>query len=162
RFPGADSPEAFWQNLRNGVESIAFFRDEELRAAGVDAARLADPGYVKAHGRLAGVEDVDAAFFGMTPREAEVTDQQQRISLATAWEALERAGYDPTQVPGRVGVYAGAGLSTYLLKHLLPRRDLVESVGELALLLGNNKDFVPMRVSYKLNLRGPSVNVNTA
>ena len=162
RFPGADSVEAFWRNLRDGVESVTFFSDDELRAAGVDPALLADPRYVKANGVLRDADKFDAAFFGMNPREAEVTDPQHRVFLECAWEALERAGCDAARTPGRVGVFAGAGLSTYLLKNLAPNRALVESVGELALILGNNKDFAPTRVSYKLNLRGPSVAVNSA
>ncbi|HVU25272.1 MAG TPA: SDR family NAD(P)-dependent oxidoreductase [Opitutus sp.] len=162
RFPGADSVEAFWRNLRNGTESVSFFSDDELRAAGIAPTTAADPRYVKANGVLRDADKFDAAFFGMTPREAEATDPQHRVFLELAWEALERAGYDAARTPGRVGVFAGAGMSTYLLKNLAPNRALVESVGELALLLGNNKDFVPTRVSYKLDLRGPSVNVNTA
>lgn len=162
RFPGADSVEAFWRNLRDGAESVSFFSDDELRAAGIAPATVADPRYVKANGVLRDADKFDAAFFGMTPREAEATDPQHRVFLELAWEAMERAGYDAARTPGRVGVFAGAGMSTYLLKNLAPNRALVESVGELALLLGNNKDFVPTRVSYKLDLRGPSVNVNTA
>jgi acyl transferase domain-containing protein len=162
RFPGADSVEAFWRNLRGGVESITFFSDEELRAAGIDPATLADPRYVKANGALAGADQLDAAFFGLTPREAEIMDPQHRVLLELAWEAMERAGYDAAAMSGRVGVFAGAGLSTYLLRNLAPNRALVESAGELPLLLGNNKDFAPTRISYKLNLRGPSVSVNTA
>ncbi len=162
RFPGADSVEAFWRNLRDGVESVSFFSDDELRAAGVAPATVADPRYVKANGVLRDADKFDAAFFGMTPREAEATDPQHRVFLELAWEALERAGYDAARTAGRIGVFAGAGMSTYLLKNLAPNRAFVESAGELALLLGNNKDFVPTRVSYKLDLRGPSVNVNTA
>jgi acyl transferase domain-containing protein/NADPH:quinone reductase-like Zn-dependent oxidoreductase len=162
RVPGAASVEQFWQNLRAGKESITFFTDQELRDAGVDPAALANPSYVKANGVLQGAELFDAGFFGYSPREAEAMDPQQRVFLELAWEALERAGYDPGRTPGRVGVFAGAGLSTYLLRNLAPNRAFAESVGELPLLLGNNKDFVPTRVSYKLNLRGPSANVSTA
>lgn len=162
RFPGADSVEAFWANLRHGVESVTFFTPEELRAAGVDPTTLADPAYVRANGVLADVDRFDADFFGMTPREAALTDPQHRIFLEVAWEVFERAGYDPARAPGPVGVFAGAGLSTYLLHHLANNPAVVASAGELALLLGNNKDFVPTRTSYKLDLRGPSVNVNTA
>ena len=162
RFPGADCVEAFWRNLRGGVESTTFFSEAQLRAAGVDPALLTDPRYVKANGVLQGAEEFDAEFFGLTPREAEITDPQHRVFLELAWTALERAGYDATRLAARTGVFAGAGLSTYLLKNLAPNRALVESVGELALLLGNNKDFVPTRVSYKLNLRGPSIAVNSA
>jgi acyl transferase domain-containing protein/NAD(P)-dependent dehydrogenase (short-subunit alcohol dehydrogenase family)/SAM-dependent methyltransferase len=162
RFPGADSVEAFWANLRAGKESLTLLTDEALLAAGVDPTTIANPAYVRANGVITGVEEFDAAFFGMTPREAAITDPQHRVFLELAWQAFERAGYDPARVPGPVGVFAGAGLSTYLLRNLMPNREVIESAGELALLLGNNKDFVPTRTSYKLDLRGPSINVNTA
>ncbi|MCF3650810.1 SDR family NAD(P)-dependent oxidoreductase [Synoicihabitans lomoniglobus] len=162
RFPGANSVEAFWDNLRAGRESLTALSDDALRAAGVDPAMIANPAYVRSNGVLADADQFDAAFFGMTPREAALTDPQHRVFLELAWTALERAGYDSTRVSGPVGVFAGAGMSTYLLRNLLPNRDVVESAGEMALLLGNNKDFVPTRTSYKLDLRGPSINVNTA
>ncbi|MFX3681348.1 MAG: SDR family NAD(P)-dependent oxidoreductase [bacterium] len=162
RFPGAADPETFWENLRAGRESLTVFTDEELRAAGIPEEVIANSAYVRTNGVLEGAEAFDADFFGMTPREAALTDPQHRVFLELAWTALERAGYDAARVPGPVGIFAGAGLSTYLLRNLMPNRELVSSAGELALLLGNNKDFVPTRASYKLNLRGPSINVNTA
>lgn len=162
RFPGARDVEQFWRNLREGVESISFFSDDALRAAGVQESLLRDPAYVKAGGVLDDVEMFDAELFGFTPREAEITDPQHRLFLECAWEALEHAGYDSRQFAGRIGVYAGAGSSSYLLRNLLPRPDVVAGVGEMALFLGNNKDFVPTRVCYKLDLKGPGINVNTA
>lgn len=162
RFPGAPDVETFWRNLRDGVESIRRFDDGELAAAGVDAATRRDPAYVPATGALDGIEMFDAAFFGMTPREAEITDPQQRLFLECAWSALEAGGYRAGRAGGRVGVFGGAGLSTYLIRNLLPRADILESVGELELLMANNKDFVPTRVAYKLDLNGPAVNANTA
>ena len=101
RFPGAASLEQFWENLRDGVESISFFTDEELLAGGVDPALLADPAYVRARAVLDGVEDFDAAFFGFTPREAEVMDPQHRVLLECAWEALEDAAQDPERTSNR-------------------------------------------------------------
>src|SRR5688572_30163754 len=95
RFPGAKSVAELWKNLREGVESISFFSDEELAAAGVDPATLKDPTYVKAKGALQDVELFDASFFGMNPRDAELLDPQHRIFLECAWAALECAGYDP-------------------------------------------------------------------
>ena len=162
RFPKAASVEQFWENLRDGVEGISFFSDEELEASGVEASALADPAYVRAHGSLEDVELLDAAFFGLTPREAEITDPQHRLFLECAWEALERAGYDAEKYAGRVGVYGGTGISTYLLTNLLSNRELLRSVGGFQAMLGNDKDHLPTRVSYKLNLRGPSVLVQTA
>jgi len=162
RFPGAAGIAQFWRNLSAGVESVTFFSRDELAANGVAVATLDDPCYVKANAVLDGIEMFDADFFGLTPREAEVTDPQHRVFLECAWEALEDSGHDPDGYDGLIGVFAGAGLSTYLLNNVIPRPDVVRSVGPLLLQLGNNKDYVPLRVSYKLNLRGPSVNVNTA
>ena len=162
RFPGARGIEEFWGNLRDGIESISFFTDEELVAAGVERHVLSNPDYVRANGVLEDAELFDAAFFGFSPREAEVTDPQHRVFLECAWEALENAGYDPARYKGRIAVYAGAGLSTYLLNNLLRSPEAVRHAGDVQLLMGNHKDYVATRVSYKLDLRGPSVNVGTA
>ncbi|HZB45259.1 MAG TPA: beta-ketoacyl synthase N-terminal-like domain-containing protein, partial [Pyrinomonadaceae bacterium] len=162
RFPGAKNVAEFWRNLRDGVESISFFTDEELRAAGLDEATLGDPNYVRAAGALEGIELFAAPFFGVNPREAEVLDPQHRLFLECAWEALEDAGYNTETYAGRVGVYAGAGMNTYLLYNLYTNREVVRSVGDFQAMIGNDKDFLPTRVSYKLNLRGPSVSVQTA
>jgi phthiocerol/phenolphthiocerol synthesis type-I polyketide synthase E len=161
RFPGAPGVDALWANLRAGVESIRRFTGEELAAAGVPESLRADPAYVPAQGSLAEVDRFDAAFFGMTPREAEVTDPQQRLFLEVAWEALEHAGYDSARVPGRVGVYAGTGMSGYYL-NLLSRPDVVAAAGEMAVHMGNDKDFLATRAAFKLGLEGPAVVVQTA
>jgi amino acid adenylation domain-containing protein len=161
RFPDAPNPRELWRNLCRGLESVRFFSDEELLAAGVASELLAHPSYVRARGYLEGVDLFDAPFFGYNPREAETIDPQQRIFLECAWEALEDAGYDPERYPGVIGLYAGAGISTYLA-NLWSRPDLAAKVGELQVLLGNDKDYLATRVSYKLNLRGPSVAVQTA
>ncbi|HZF12185.1 MAG TPA: amino acid adenylation domain-containing protein, partial [Thermoanaerobaculia bacterium] len=160
RFPGAANVEQLWANLCAGVASIARFSDEELGAAGVDPALRRDPRYVPAAGTLDGVELFDADFFGYSPREAETLDPQHRLFLECAWEALEDAGYDSRRVPGPVGVFAGLGFNTYL-HQLLTGLDR-ETVGDLQLVLGNDKDFLPTRVSYKLGLKGPSLAVQTA
>ncbi|HET7232356.1 MAG TPA: beta-ketoacyl synthase N-terminal-like domain-containing protein [Longimicrobium sp.] len=161
RFPGADDLDAFWANLRDGVESISFFGDDELRAAGVPEAELAHPDYVKAIGRLGDVEHFDAGFFGYSPREAEVLEPGHRIFLECAWEALEDAGVDPARVEGRVGVYAGAGSSGYTERHVKPNAALMEAAGAFQVNLGSAPDFLATRVSYKLDLRGPSLAVQT-
>jgi acyl transferase domain-containing protein/acyl carrier protein len=153
RFPNAPDIDTFWQNLQEGVEAITFFSDAELQSAGVDTATLNKPNYVKANGVLA---DID-----FNPREAEITDPQQRLFLECAWEALESAGY-AIQTDDSIGVYAGAGINTYLPNNLTPNREFSESVGSYSLMIGNEKDFLPTRVSYKLNLTGPSINVQTA
>jgi len=162
RFPGAPSAAALWRNLQGGVESISFFSAEELAAAGIDPAVLADARYVRAKGVLAGADLFDPAFFGFTPREAECMDPQHRVFLETAWEALEDAGCDPERVSGRIGLFAGCGPSSYLLTNLLPAAGGLAAVGEMQLLLLNDRDFLATRASYKLNLRGPSIVVQTA
>ena len=162
RFPGAKNIDEFWQNLSNGVESISFFTDEELVASGIDPALLNNSNYVRARGVLSDIEMFDASFFNFAPQEAEVTDPQHRLFLEYAWEALESAGYDSETYDGRIGVYAGVGLNSYLLQNLSSNRQLSGSAEVYQLQIGNDKDFVPTRVSFKLNLTGPSVNVNTA
>jgi len=160
RFPGAPSVEELWQNLRAGVESITFFSDEELLAAGIPPATFNDPRYVRAGAVLDGIDRFDAGLFSYSPREAEVMDPQHRVFLECSWEALERGGYDPETYPGAIGVFAGTNLSTYLLK-LYSDPDVRESVNMLQAILGNDKDSLTTTVSYKLNLRGPSVAVQT-
>ncbi|MDP8242502.1 MAG: SDR family NAD(P)-dependent oxidoreductase [Candidatus Hinthialibacter antarcticus] len=162
RFPGARDVYEFWRNLEQGVESVRFFSKEELLAAGEDPTLLDDPNYVAANGYLDGIEEFDAPFFGFTPREAEITDPQHRLFLECVWNALEDAGYDSSRFDGRIGVFGGAGPSSYLIHNLLARPDAIQNVDRFNLLMGNNKDYVPTRASYKLNLTGPSLNVNTA
>ncbi|MDZ8079256.1 MAG: SDR family NAD(P)-dependent oxidoreductase [Nostoc sp. DcaGUA01] len=159
RFPGANNVDKFWENLRDGVESISRFTDEELLAAGVEATLLNDPNYVKAGSIIEGVELFDAAFFGYTPREAEITDPQHRMFLESAWEALESAGYDSESYKGKIGVYAGVTNSNYLFTNLASNKELIESVDALNIFIGNEKDNLSTQTSYKLNLTGPSINV---
>ncbi|HEY0733607.1 MAG TPA: amino acid adenylation domain-containing protein, partial [Herpetosiphonaceae bacterium] len=161
RFPGAPTVEQLWHNLRAGVESVTFFSDDELRQAAIDPALLSNPAYVKARAVLPEIEQFDAAFFGYSPREAEVMDPQQRFFLECAWEALERAGYPPTAAPASVGVFAGVGTSGYQL-NLFTRPDILASAGTMQVSLGSEKDHITTRVGYKLNLRGPCVTVQSA
>ena len=152
-----------WDNLKNGVESITFFSDEELLSAGIDPTVFNQPNYVKAKGALDDVAGFDAAFFGFTPKEAEITDPQQRLFLECAWAALENAGYDPKTYAGDIGIYGSVGgISTYLAKNLSLNPEIVETVGDYAMMLGNDKDFLCTRVAYKLNLSGPAITVQTA
>ena len=162
RFPGARNVQQFWQNLKNGVESISFFSDQELRASGIDPALLSDSHYVKAGAVLEDVEWFDAHFFGYSPREAKFIDPQHRLFLECAWEAMEDAGYDPEIYAGPVGVFAGMGTSDYLLQNIHSNASLVRSVDNLEILLGNDVDYLATRVSYKLDLKGPSLSVQTA
>ncbi len=159
RFPGAGDLAELWENLRRGVESISRFTPEEMRAAGVDPALLTDPRWVPAGGVLADADRFDAPFFHFTPREAELLDPQHRLFLECAWGALEDAGCDPARFPGAIGVFGGASLNTYLLHNLLPAGN---SVGNPQVAIASDKDFLTTRVSYKLNLTGPSLDVQTA
>jgi acyl transferase domain-containing protein/acyl carrier protein len=161
RFPGAKNLDEFWQNLRDGVESISFFTDEELESMGVDSAALRNPTFVKAGPILKEVDLFDAAFFGYSPREAELLDPQHRIFLECAWEALESAGCSPDRYEGLIGVYAGMSLSTYLLYNLLASPRATNPEDSFQIMMGNDKDFLGTRVSYELNLRGPSIDVQT-
>jgi acyl transferase domain-containing protein len=163
RFPQAANLAEFWQNLRAGREAVSFFKDDEVQWLPIEhPPRLDDPAFVKARAVLERPEWFDAAFFGMNPREASVIDPQHRVFLECAWEALENAGCDPERYPGAIGVFAGASMNTYLFTNLLSNRGLVENLGFFPTLIANDNDFVPTRVSYKLNLRGPSLNVQTA
>src|SRR4051794_17315414 len=154
RFPRANSIDAFWQNLKNGVESTSFFTDHELLAAGVNPAVLQDPDYVKAGGVLDDVDLFDAAFFGFTPREAELTDPQHRFFLECAWEALENAGYDSDTYEGSVGVYAGVSTNSYILLGFSSNPDHRDVGARAQNRFGNEGDFLTTRVSYKFNLKG--------
>ena len=163
RFPGASSPAAFWSLLRAGAELITFFDDELLLAAGEFPERLQDPAYVKACGRLGDIAGFDAPFFGMSPRDAAVFDPQHRLFLECAWEAFEDAGYVGEQVKAAIAVFAAAGGPEYYMHNLLRNRQIMETVGSwLVRHLGNDQNFLATRTSYELNLRGPSVNVQTA
>jgi acyl transferase domain-containing protein len=163
RFPGARDLRTFWANLRDGVESLVDFDDDALRAAGVPDAVLHDPLYVKRGAVLDDVEGFDAALFGFTPRDAAVLDPQHRHFLECAWAALEDAGHVPHEFGGTIGVYAGVGMGSYLAFNLLPDPALMGSMGLfLVRHTGNDKDFLATRVSYELDLTGPSVNVQTA
>jgi len=161
RFPGAGSVDEFWENIRDGVESLTFFTDEELLAAGVDPALLNNPKYVKAGRIIDGIDLFDAQFFGINPKEAEIMDPQQRIFLESAWEALENAGYDPKTYAGAISLHAGVSTNTYVW-NVFANRDLYKSVGHYQTVIGNDKDFLTSRVAYKLDLKGPSVTVQSA
>lgn len=161
RFPGASDVETFWQNVMGGVTSIRNFSEQELLAAGVSAATLAQPNYVKAGTEINGLDLFDAAFFGYTRREAEVMDPQHRLFLECAWQALEDAACAPETYPGLIGVFAGSGFSTYAAHNLYTHPELIEALGELPINLGNELDALTSTVSYKLNLKGPSIAVQT-
>lgn len=162
RFPGAPNISNFWDNLSRGVESIQTFTAEELRASGIAPELSNDPRYVKASAILADADMFDAAFFGYNPREAQIIDPQQRVFLECAWAALEMAGYDPETFEGAVGAFAGSAMNTYLLSNIIGNNAVLDAVGFYQTLLSSDKDFLTTRVSYKLNLKGPSIAIQTA
>ncbi len=160
RFPGARDVDEFWRNLRAGVEGISFFTDEELEEPR-DPSGLNNPAYIKAHGVLEGVEHFDAHFFNVPAREAEWLDPQQRLFMECAWSAIEDAGYSPESFDGLVSVYAGLNANTYILSRL-DRLGVENATEAFLVFLSSDKDHLATRVSYKLNLRGESITVQTA
>lgn len=162
RFPDAKTLDDFWRNVWTGVESLETFSDADLDAAGVADTLRSNPLFVRKGTVLDGAELFDAAFFELSPREAQILDPQHRVFLECAWEALEHAGYAPGALKTTVGVYAGASMNTYVFAQILRDKALIDAVGGYQLMLGNDKDFLCTRVSYKLDLRGPSMTIQTA
>ena len=162
RFPGASTLKQFWFNLQQGIESIERFTPEEMIACGVPSEVAHDPSYVPAKGIIEDIAGFDAAFFGYSPREARYMDPQHRVFLECAWEALEHAGYDPLVSTATIGLYAGCGDASYLYHLLQSKKNLAEAAKDPAIFFGNYRDFFATRVAYRLNLRGPSLNIQTA
>ena len=162
RLPGAKDIDTFWTNLLAGEESIQFFSRDEIIAAGVDPAEYNAPTYVPAHGAIEHIEDFDASFFDYTPSQARVIDPQQRLFLEIAWHALEHGGYGKIPDNTSVGVFAGCGQNDYLVNQVLPYLEHSTDISAYDAILGNDKDFLATRVSYALNLTGPSIDVQTA
>jgi acyl transferase domain-containing protein/thioesterase domain-containing protein/acyl carrier protein len=161
-LPGAANPEAYWSNLREGIESIQRLTEAELLASGESPERLRHRNYVPSAAILDGFEQFDADFFGFSPKEAAIMDPQHRQFLEVAWEAMESAGHPPESFPGPVAVYAGCGMGSYFYFNICSNPDLVASTGMFLLRhTGNDKDFLATRVSHIFDLKGPSVNVQT-
>src|ERR1043165_1977334 len=167
QFPGAENVDAFWENLKAGVESVSRFSPGEIEAQ--DAAGLkGGPEYVAARSILPNADKFDPAFFNIHPKEADYMDPQHRVFLECCWNALESAGYDPLQFPGLIGVFGGCSLNTYLLANICTDRNFINEltgtypVAYFQQALGNDKDFLATRVAYKLNLRGPALTVQAA
>ena len=161
RFPGANDTAKYWDNLCNGVDSVISFMEEELEASGLSKEMYQRENYVNAKGYLDYVDLFDAEFFDMNPREAIMLDPQHRIYLECANEALENAGYNPENFNGRIAVYSGVDANTYMINNLLANEEALNSIGELEHML-SDKDYISTRVSYKLNLKGPSFAVQCA
>ncbi len=163
RFPSASTPAQLWDLLRSGREATRWLSDDELLASGVSQDEISDPAYVRASLVLPDMEMFDAGFFGFSKRDASVLDPQHRHFLECAWEALEDAGHMPENFNGAIGVFGGCGMQAYLPFNLLSNPELVKSMGMFLLRhTGNDKDFLCSRVSYLLDLKGPSISVQTA
>lgn len=161
RFPGADDVSSLWTMLSEGRSGRVEFSPEELRALGVPEGDLTDPDYVAAGFPISEPEGFDADFFGMHPREVELMDPQQRLFLELSWLALEDAGYDPRAVPGSVGVFGGVGRNSYLMNNLVTHPEIREILGEHPGMIGNERDFPPTHVAFRLGLTGPAINIQT-
>jgi len=169
RFPGASDCEAFWDNLINGVESISVLSDDELKKHELDFDAVKDdPSYVRARGVIKDIDLFDAGFFGFNPREASLLDPQHRIWLECVWESLERAGYDPGKYEGVIGLFGGGSfIDSYFLHNISRNHDHIERMirqrtpDGFATILSNRMEFLTTRTSHRLNLKGPSVNIQT-
>uniref|UniRef100_A0A486XLP6 Malonyl CoA-acyl carrier protein transacylase n=1 Tax=Rheinheimera sp. BAL341 TaxID=1708203 RepID=A0A486XLP6_9GAMM len=160
RFPGAENHNQYWENLRDGVESIKRFSDQELSDAGVSTEDLADPNYVKANPQLADVDKIDAQFFSMTPHEAKHTDPQHRLMLECVYNALEDAGYSDTSQL-EVGLFGGVGVDKYLLNNI-GASPSDKPFNDPTVLFGNDKGYSVTKIAHKLNLKGPAICIDTA
>lgn len=163
RFPGARDPDALWYVVRHGLDALTELDPDALQADGLPADLVRSDDYVKRAGVLEDVNAFDAAFFGIGARDAAVMDPQHRHFTEVVWEALESAGHVPERFAGAIGVFAGCGMNTYLVNNLLTNPQLVNQLGWFLLRhTSNDKDFLTTGVSYRLDLRGPSINVQTA
>ncbi|WP_249366053.1 type I polyketide synthase [Bacillus safensis] len=162
RFPGAKNVDEYWENLKKGKETISFFTEEELRSEGTDEALLKNPRFVKAKGMLDDVDLFDADFFDYTPKEAAMMDPQFRLFHECVWTALEDAGYDPFEYKGQIGLYTGAGINTEWVMRALQGAAQGEDSKTLEAAVLNMRDYLATMISYKLNLKGPSMVVQTA
>lgn len=162
RFPGAKNIKEFWQNLLNGTESISFFTDQELIQSGVSEKDIKNPNYIRARGILEDEDKFDASFFGFFPKEAEQLDPQHRLFLECAWECFEDAGYSPDNFKGLVGVFGGVGVNTYIFPLISATQGQLDTAEGYQISIGNEKDFLTTKISYKMDLHGPSIDVQTA
>jgi amino acid adenylation domain-containing protein len=162
RFPGVRTPEDLWSVLVQGQETIATFKAEDMRAAGIPEGRFTDPAYVPRGSALGDIDLFDAGFFGFSPREAALLDPQGRLFLECAWRALEDGGHANEDPNRDIGVFGGVALNTYFHNNLATNPDVLEDFGFFQTLISNDKDYLTTLASYKLNLTGPGVTVQTA
>ena len=161
KLPGADTVEQYWSNLVNRVDSVTTFSPDQLDLSVPTHIRELE-NYIPCRGVIENADKFDAAFFGLSPLEAQVMDPQHRIFLQLSWSALEDAGCLPESFDGLIGVYAGASTNMYFYHHVSPRPDIMRRIGDYPAIMLSEKDYLATRVSYCLNLRGPSVAINTA
>lgn len=162
RLPGANNVSDFWENIRQGRKCITFFSKDDLAKEGVPDEMVDDPDYVRAQGVIHDVKMFDAGFFDMTPREVQVTDPQHRLFIECSWEALEDAGYCQEKYDQEIGVFGSCYVNTYLKEHLTPNQRLWDTVGELPIMIGNDRDSLCTKAAFKLGLRGPAVTIQSA
>ncbi len=162
RLPGAKNITEFWDNLKAGRDVSKVFTNEELIAAGVSPEIFNDPDYVRRGMPLENADCFDATFFGYHPKEAALMDPQHRIYLQTAYAALQDAGIDPENHEQRIGVFGGIARNTYLVNNVITHPNYFKSVDDFQLGITLEKDFPATRVAYKLNLKGPAINIQTA
>ena len=161
RLPGADSVDEFWENLLAEKDSINEFTEEQLLSSGVSPKTFNNPNYVRKRGIVEGPDQFDAEFFNFTPREAELLDPQHRIFLECAWHALEDSGIDPFNTDRKIAVFGGTG-SPYHFVNTMTNKGVQKIASGTAIVTSNDKDYLTTRVSYKLNLTGPSINMQSA
>ncbi|MEO6499939.1 MAG: polyketide synthase, partial [Mucilaginibacter sp.] len=161
RFPGANTIEELWENLKSGKETVSFFTKSELDAS-IPGNVKNDPDYVGARGIIDNADKFDAAFFDLNPKLAELMDPQQRIFLEIAWEVLEKTGHLPEKYNGTIGVYAGTGNNSYYYHNVHAHPELIDLFGGFQVSTVNEKDYVSSRTAYQLNLKGPAVSVYSA
>ncbi|MCL6494720.1 MAG: amino acid adenylation domain-containing protein, partial [Ignavibacterium sp.] len=167
RYPKAKTIKEFWENLVNGLEAISFFTDDELEII-PNSNPNSELKFVKARGVLEDADKFDAEFFGFNPKEASIMDPQHRVFLECCWNALEDSGYVPEKFNGSIGIFAGSSLNTYLIYNVLSDRNKQEElansyqIADYTTLTGNDNGFLTTKVAYKLGLKGPAINVQTA
>ena len=169
RFPGVNNIDEYWDNLLKGKETIKRFKDDDLKDFEIDYDKLkSNPNFVPARGILDNIDEFDAPFFGMSPREASLTDPQHRVWLETVWAGFENAGCNPYGYKGNIGVYAGAYANTYLLNNVLRDPEKYENYIRLRttesfqIATLNDNTHLPAKTAYQFNLKGPAVNIQTA
>ncbi|MEL6859499.1 MAG: beta-ketoacyl synthase N-terminal-like domain-containing protein, partial [Pseudomonadota bacterium] len=165
RLPGANTIEEYWDRIITGGSMVKRYDEAELLAAGIPDRLIANPGFVGVTGLIQDAGAFDPEFFRITPSEAQLMDPQHRLLLELSWHALEDAGYNPYQTNNSVGMFAGGGRHAYLryLERNFEDIDYLDgSIVGLQADIGNYGDFLATRISYKLGLNGPSLNLQTA